>query len=1589
MTLAPETLIQAGKRLGGIAVLAMLIAAAALVSERALAVAGTAVIWPAAGIATAALLAYGRWLWPGVLAGQLVFLVSQPHGGFDTIPPLQELAWYAVGAPLQAVLLVTLLQRLRRHALRLNLLQMLLAALAVTAASALDASLVAAALHEQVRSAYGLISPTWVQHWVSQALGVLIFTPLAYLLTGPGRRQWQGRRTLMALPLLLATALCVVGIHWFQHFAEREALERVAHETELHADLTQLAIEHQLGVAKQLSSFIAASEQVTEEEFRRFVQGDVQQAGVQGLAWIKRPLQGATTQNQRVAVRNLFPENDQTLQSLLRSSSMLKLLDTATRENRPVLSSRYEVQGYPALLAIIHPLETGSRPRSSQEFVVGFVNLASLTAPLQQAAERLAFAVAARDESGLLFSAGQRDLRVESPVWTRQFAVHDHQWSWAGYAGQGFAQTKDAGPAGSLYLLGWLLSTVLFLLFVVSNASHSHAAATLVQDRTEALVEERRKLQVAMDLANLVQWEILPSEDLLVVDDGTFRMLHTTAEAEGGYRLNASDWARAFVHPSDRRRVARSIRRSQHQADEPLRRDLEFRMLRRDGSLCHAMVRFDFVLDANGRIERVLGAAQDITALKQAQIELQESLQYTQSVMNSSQDCLKVISTDGCLLDMHDNGRRLMEIDDFSKVEGKPWVSFWHRDVDRQAVEQAIREAAAGGTARFNGCAATMGGQTKWWDVIVTPIADADGKVSRLLGVSRDVTAEHESRAHIEQLNAELEEKVRQRTAELVVNEQRYRELFESSPLAMWTFNEQTLAFESVNDAALAQYGYSRDEFLSMTVAEIRPKEDLHRLTSSLAEPGRDLVYLSNIRHIRKDGRILHVDITSNQLRNGGKPLRIVVAIDVSERHAAETALKRYAEELAQAKATVEQERASLAERVEARTAELQTANTELALAKEDAEAASRAKSAFLATVSHEIRTPMNGIVGMVEVLTHEPLPADQAAALNTVRTSALSLLSLIDDILDFSKIEAGRIELERQSASLSALSESVCDALGGLADQKQITLDLLVDSELPGHVWTDPTRLRQILNNLLGNAIKFCGGPGRPPGRVGLEVQPAPGQPGRVRFIVTDNGIGIAQETLPRLFTSFTQAEASTTRQFGGTGLGLAICKRLVETMGGEITVESRLGQGACFRVTLPLEPAGEPEASLPTALAGLNCLIIEDDVALGRRMAQALSAAQAQVEVLRTVEQALAQLEQSPADTTIVLQQTTTHSPKSLVEVFGHLPHCRHVILRRLGEPSIREFAPGCLLLRDRLLRPSALRSAVANAAERCPPPGTGPLCDTPRIPAIASRQASAFKTSLPILVAEDDPTNQLVIRRQLKLLGFVADVGSNGEQAFELWRTNRYALLLTDLHMPGMDGYELARRIRAAEPEGRHLPILALTANVQADGLRRALDAGMDDTLAKPLQLDALRQALSGWLSRDARPARSESGEPSAENDEVIDLSVLAGILGDNTELMQDIVAEYLVNARGVGQELKDGIAAGAAASVASAAHRLKSSSRTVGALPLGELCAALEQAARRHDQPRQVELYVQVQQQLERVLRALEATAQEQGTADTTC
>ena len=709
------------------------------------------------------------------------------------------------------------------------------------------------------------------------------------------------------------------------------------------------------------------------------------------------------------------------------------------------------------------------------------------------------------------------------------------------------------------------------------------------------------------------------------------------------------------------------------------------------------------------------------------------------------------------------------------------------------------------------------------------------------------------------------------------------------------------------NQAMERIFGYTPAEVIGENVAKLMPvpQRDEHGFyLGRYRRTGQASIIGVNreVEGVHKDGTLIALDLVVTEYSVQGQRFFVGTLHDSRER-------KRFIAELTEARAAAEE--------------------------------ADRAKASFLAAMSHEIRTPMNGVIGMIDVLHQSSLKGHQVDMVNLIRDSAFTLLTIIDDILDVSKIEAGRMEIEAAPMSVAAVVERVGGLLNSLALRNGVELTVFADPAIAAQLQGDSVRLSQVLINLANNAIKFSGT--QPGGKVSLRarrVEVAMGQE-IVEFQIADNGIGMDEATLSRLFSPFVQADVSTTRRFGGTGLGLAIARNLSRLMGGDIAVQSAPGRGAVFSVRIPFGVLQAEAAVVPAELAGLSCLVVGNAVGLAGDIAVYLENDEA--DVVRAP--SLTSVPSVPIGVWIVDAPDGDPSLSSLRAAAGLAgqPDARFLVIGRGSRrhPVIPQ--EGMVMLDGNPLTRQALRYAVGLAAGRVRPEGdTVQAGNTTARSTPLSRDEAQRQRRL-ILVAEDNETNQKVILHQLTLLGYAADIVGDGRQALAHWRGGGYALVLTDLHMPEMDGYQLTAAIRAMEEPPRHCPVIALTANALSTEAERCRVAGMDGYLTKPVQLADLRASLETFLPRDPPP---------------LDVSILENLVGTNPGIVWEFLQDFSRSAAPIADDIRDACRTGQTGLAVAAAHKLKSAARAVGALTLGSICAEIEEAGANAVDPSQI-------------------------------
>ncbi|MEW6301167.1 MAG: response regulator [Thermodesulfobacteriota bacterium] len=684
-------------------------------------------------------------------------------------------------------------------------------------------------------------------------------------------------------------------------------------------------------------------------------------------------------------------------------------------------------------------------------------------------------------------------------------------------------------------------------------------------------------------------------------------------------------------------------------------------------------------------------------------------------------------------------------------------------------------------------------------------------------------------------------------------SERRYRELYHSVRDGVIRSDGRHRLVEW-NRAFINMLGYAPEELWLCPCTRITPRKWHAREQDIIAAQvfvrGYSDEYEKEL--IRKDGTRLPVAVKLwLSTDDHGRPDGFWGLVrDITERRRVEDALARYARELEGAKREREQHAERLARLVEA-----------LAAAKQQAEHADRAKSEFLAIMSHEIRTPLNGVIGMTGLLLDTPLTLEQREYATTVRNSAESLLAIVNDVLDFSKIEAGKLELEVIDFDLRAALEESVELFARQAHDKGIELAYLLPADVPTAVRGDPGRLRQVLLNLIGNALKFTD-----KGEVSVRVALAydAGDALLLRFEVSDTGIGISPEQRGRLFHSFSQVDASTSRRYGGTGLGLAISKKLVEMMGGTIDVESEPGKGSTFWFTArlgkqPTDAQGTP-LQPPVDLQGLRVLVIDDNATNRAILHHHCTARGMRCDGANDGPQGLALLYAAaergePYDVALLdmcLPGMDGVELAQAIRVVRDLAALKLVLLTSsgLGGEAKQARDVGINAYLTKPVRPSQLFDCLATVMGCTPTqPTSQPLVLTPPQPAQAPPPHS-----LPlILIAEDNVVNQKLAVRLVEKLGYRADVVANGLEALEALARIPYAAVLMDCQMPEMDGFAATREIRKRErATGAHLPVIAMTANAMQGDKERCLEAGMDDYVSKPVKVDVLKTTLERWLS-----------------------------------------------------------------------------------------------------------------------------------------
>jgi PAS domain S-box-containing protein len=931
-----------------------------------------------------------------------------------------------------------------------------------------------------------------------------------------------------------------------------------------------------------------------------------------------------------------------------------------------------------------------------------------------------------------------------------------------------------------------------------------------------------------------------------------------------------------------------------------------------------------------------VGMLRDITERQHAEDALRRSEQKHRLLIENSYDIIYTLNADAIFTVVSPAWTALLGHVE-AQVVGQPLGRFVHPD-DLPGLLSFFGHVGEGEgrEAGIEYRVQDLYGTWYWHTSSAVPLRDEEGAVVGFEGIARDITTQKQAEDAIE----------------------RFRVGFEQGAVGQ-SLTSLDGRFIQVNDALAAMLGYSSEELAGRRFEDLQHPDD--RLASGAAHD--EMISEKGVgrferRYVTHDGATVWADVNVALVcnRRGERDYFVATFVDITARKEAEEGLRETNVQLGRA----------------------MTRAIELA---SEADAANAAKSEFLANMSHEIRTPMNGVIGMAGLLLDTPLDQEQRRYAETVRSSGESLLAILNDILDISKIEAGRMDLETLDFDLRTLLNDFAALLATRAHEKGLEFICAAAPDVPGHLSGDAGRLRQILLNLAGNAVKFTQH-GEVAVRAGLEWETDAEV--MLRFSVKDSGIGIPRDKQTLLFQKFTQADASTTRKYGGTGLGLAISKQLAEMMGGEIGLVSEKDAGSEFWFTARFakQPDRERNVSPPAQVHGIRILVVDDNAtnrevvtaqlqAWGVRPDEALDGAGALAALRRACD------ERDPYTVAILDMQMPGMNGAELGQVIKAdqtLAATTLVLMTSLGggvdagEMERIGFA-SCLV---KPVRQSDLFDCLAavlterSVADRAPVEAPGP-------PAPPTATGRAVRGTVRILLAEDNTTNQQVALGILAKLGMRADAVANGAEAVRTLEAIPYDLVLMDVQMPEMDGLEATRRIRDPRSAVRDhgIPIIAMTANAQQKDRDQCREAGMDDYVAKPVAARALQEALERWLrrpgvtargtvsgsgletsarpaARSATPAAAEGAEAEAAQTVVFDRTgILARLMGDE-ELAQLVSNEFLSDIPRQIEALKSFLDGGDTAGALRQVHSIKGASANVGGEALRALAVETEKA-----------------------------------------
>ncbi len=976
--------------------------------------------------------------------------------------------------------------------------------------------------------------------------------------------------------------------------------------------------------------------------------------------------------------------------------------------------------------------------------------------------------------------------------------------------------------------------------------------------------------------------------------------------------------------------------------------------------------------DHTGAVQGVIVFASDISDLKNTEEELQEikgelerrvadrtkELAEANIFFTLSKDLLCIASFDGYFRRLNPNWCSFLGYE-MHELLTTPYIDLVHPEDRDRTMKEGYKLAQGFDVLDFENRYICKDGTVKWIRWSATPSLEE----MLIYGAAYDITAKKLT-----------EDSLR-------MSELRLAQLSSHVPGVIYQFllrKDGSRSFPYISDSCRSFLEYEPEDIVNdaeLVFGNVHP-DDWPQLNASITQAAENLSdFRFEGRFITRSGKMKWVQASSSpELLENGDSIWNGLLIDVTEQ-------KRAEEEIRQLNERLEQRVGVLA----AVNKELELLTMKLELAYDEALEASKLKSEFVANISHEVRTPLSAVIGMSDLLLESNLNAEQRDYASAVRESAHSLMTIINDILDFSKVEAGKIELEKIDFSVATILEGSADLLVPAARFKKLNLMTFIDPAVPQLVRGDPVRIRQVLVNLAGNAIKFTH-EGEVVLRAFLAAQTSTSI--SLRFEVEDTGIGLSEAARRRLFQPFVQADGSTTRQYGGTGLGLSICKRLVELMNGSIDVSSEVGKGSLFWFTVQLEaptsqPAPEPPATTE-ALFGVKLLVISNSdtlikvvTAYASNWSMAVDAARSPGEALYLI--GVAAREKSPYQIAIIdlwKEDTDSFELAQTIKSDTKSGETRLLLAinrddkERLKDAEHYGFSNAILKpVRADLLKESLLKAL-------------GKWQGTKEETAVEGERDGQVLTEVSdklVLLVEDNKIMQQLAVKQLKRLGLIVHVAGNGREAIEAFNKRAYSLILMDCQMPEMDGFETTLAIRREEaPTGAHVPIIAMTASAMEGDRENCIAAGMDDYLSKPVSFNQLVDMIKKWLPYAAHAAELTQDRRAAEGqsegkltDSPLDIPYLQHLYGKDgfCELLESFLEESTL----LLSSMNDSLKTRNGRELAQSAHQLKGLAAVMGASEIDKWSLAVERAAKQGDWEPALLSYGALEQDCDRITK----------------